>query len=94
FRDVILASHATPASGLERADANLIGGDIATGATNFRQLLARPVLSAQPWRAAPGLYLCSAATPPGPGVHGMGGFHAARLALADVFGLVVPSLAP
>ncbi|NYJ20495.1 phytoene dehydrogenase-like protein [Leifsonia psychrotolerans] len=92
FRDVILASHATPATELERADANLIGGDIATGAASFAQLLARPVMSSQPWRAAPGLYLCSAATPPGPGVHGMGGFHAARLALRQTFGLPMPSL--
>lgn len=94
FRDVILASQATPATELERHDANFIGGDIATGAASFLQLLARPVLSTKPWRAAPGLYLCSAATPPGPGVHGMGGFHAARLALAEVFGLPMPSLAP
>ncbi|GAA3876267.1 NAD(P)/FAD-dependent oxidoreductase [Leifsonia kafniensis] len=94
FRDVILASRATPATELEQADANFIGGDIATGSADFRQLLARPVLSSRPWRAAPGLYLCSAATPPGPGVHGMGGYHAARLALHEVFGLPVPSLAP
>jgi phytoene dehydrogenase-like protein len=92
FREVILASHAIPATELERADANFIGGDIATGAASFAQLVARPVLSTRPWQAAPGLYFCSAATPPGPGVHGMGGFHAARLALHEVFGLPMPSL--
>ncbi|MFT2817054.1 phytoene desaturase family protein [Leifsonia sp. A12D58] len=92
FRDVIIASHATVATELERDDSNFIGGDIATGAAGFRQLVARPVLSSQPWRAAPNLYLCSAASAPGPGVHGMGGFHAARLALRDVFGLPFPSL--
>jgi phytoene dehydrogenase-like protein len=94
FRDQIIASSVTTARDLERGDANLVGGDIATGQVSLRQLVARPVLSPAPWRAGSGLYLCSAATTPGPGVHGMAGFHAAQLALHEVFGRAVPSLAP
>ena len=94
FRDQIIASSVTTARDLERGDANLIGGDIATGEVSLRQLLARPVLSRAPWRAGPGTYLCSAATVPGPGVHGMSGYHAARLALHDVFQRPLPSLSP
>ncbi|MCP2635304.1 NAD(P)/FAD-dependent oxidoreductase [Microbacterium sp. HD4P20] len=94
FRDQVIASSVTTARDLERGDANLIGGDIATGQVSLRQLVARPVLSRAPWRAGRGIYLCSAATVPGPGVHGMGGFHAARLALSEVFGRPAPDLTP
>lgn len=94
FRSVILASRATPATLIERGDANFVGGDISTGSAGIRQLIARPVLSSQPWKAGAGLYLCSAATTPGPGVHGMGGMHAARLALREVFGRSMPDLGP
>lgn len=94
FRDTIVSSRATTALDLERGNANLTGGDIAAGAITLRQLLARPVLSRKPWKAGTGLFLCSAAAVPGPGVHGMGGFHAAKLALREVFGLDVPSLEP
>ena len=94
FRDTIVSSRATTAVELEHGNANLTGGDIAAGAITLRQLLARPVLSRKPWKAGAGLYLCSAAAVPGPGVHGMGGFHSAKLALREVFGLEVPSLAP
>lgn len=63
-------------------NANNVGGDIAVGATTPRQLLARPKFSSDPYRTGmPGVWLCSAATPPGPGVHGMCGVHAARSAL-------------
>jgi phytoene dehydrogenase-like protein len=65
---------------------NLAGGDISGGASTLWQLLARPVPGATPYRTPiPGVYLCSASTPPGGGVHGMCGFNAARAALADVF---------
>lgn len=94
FRDVVLASRATPALSIERGDPNFVGGDIGSGAVDLKRMLARPALAHRPWRAGAGLYLCSAATPPGPGVHGMGGFHAASLALDEVFGLPVPSLRP
>jgi phytoene dehydrogenase-like protein len=94
FRDQIIASSVTTARDLERGDANLVGGDIATGQVSLRQLVARPVLSRVPWRAGRDTYLCSAATYPGPGVHGMSGFHAARLALHEVFGRPMPDLAP
>jgi phytoene dehydrogenase-like protein len=83
FRDRILARSVMTPADLERSNPNLVGGDIAAGATDWRQLLARPT-----WRhyATPvrGLYICSASTPPGPGVHGMCGYFAARRALAEV----------
>jgi phytoene dehydrogenase-like protein len=86
FRDCIVARHKSGPGELEQSNANLAGGDINGGAANLWQLLARPVLSATPYRTpAPGMYLCSASTPPGGGVHGMCGHHAARAALRDVF---------
>ncbi|HEV2096643.1 MAG TPA: NAD(P)/FAD-dependent oxidoreductase [Chthoniobacterales bacterium] len=86
FRDCILARHRTAAADLEKSNANLIGGDINGGAANLAQLIARPVLSATPYRTPlPGVYLCSSSTPPGGGVHGMCGYHAARAALGDLF---------
>ncbi|MCS5736152.1 phytoene desaturase family protein [Herbiconiux daphne] len=96
FRDRIVASAAIPASALQLYNANYVDGDIASGAATFGQLLARPVLSATPWRTPlDGVYLCSASTTPGPGVHGMAGWQAAREALRDVFGITEPpSLAP
>jgi phytoene dehydrogenase-like protein len=95
FTDVVVASRSTSAAEYARYNANYVGGDFGTGAVGIRQVLARPVPGPHPWRTPlKGFYLCSAATPPGPGVHGMSGYHAARLALADVFGLPVPDLAP
>lgn len=86
FRDCILARHKSNAIDLEKSNANLDGGDISGGATNLWQLVARPILSATPYRTPiPGVYLCSASTPPGGGVHGMCGYHAARAALRDVW---------
>ena len=83
FRDVILARTAHDTAAMERHDPNIIGGDIAGGHSGFAQFVRRPTLSLHPW-ATPlqGVYLCSASTPPGAAVHGMGGYHAARLALA------------
>jgi len=70
---------------MESHNPNLVGGDIAGGYSGLSQFVRRPVLSARPWRTPlPGVYLCSASTPPGAGVHGMGGYHAARLALAQL----------
>jgi phytoene dehydrogenase-like protein len=86
FRDCIRARHVMDCRALEARNANLVGGDINGGAANFLQLLARPVLSATPYRTSlPGLYICSSSTPPGGGVHGMCGFHAAEAVLRDCF---------
>jgi phytoene dehydrogenase-like protein len=82
FADRVLARHAMPPAALQAFDANLVGGDLGGGAADLRQFAARPVLSPRPWQTpVPGLFLCSSSTPPGGGVHGMGGWHAARLAL-------------
>jgi phytoene dehydrogenase-like protein len=84
FRDCVLARHKMSGADLGRSNPNLIGGDINGGAANLMQLIARPILSANPYRTPlPGVYLCSASTPPGGGVHGMCGYHAARAAMRD-----------
>jgi phytoene dehydrogenase-like protein len=86
FRDCILARHKMSAADLAKTNANLAGGDISGGAANLRQLIARPVLSPTPYRTPmEGVYLCSSSTPPGGGVHGMCGYHAARVALREIF---------
>lgn len=86
FRDLVLARHVMGTRDLEDRNANYRGGDIGAGATTMRQLIARPRFSPTPYRTAiPGVYLCSASTPPGPGVHGMSGYHAAHLAIRDHF---------
>ncbi|CAH0194402.1 phytoene desaturase family protein [Plantibacter cousiniae (nom. nud.)] len=96
FRDVILTSASMTARDMARYNPNYVLGDIAAGAASFVQLVARPVLSNDPWRTpTPGIFLCSSSTPPGPGVHGLAGWHAARSALRSVFGRDrMPSLAP
>jgi phytoene dehydrogenase-like protein len=87
FRDCILARHKMNAAELGKSNRNLTGGDINGGAANLAQLIARPIFSSTPYRTPlEGVYLCSASTPPGGGVHGMCGFHAARAALRDIFG--------
>jgi phytoene dehydrogenase-like protein len=81
FRELILARHAISPAELEARNRNLVGGDIGGGAADLRQLLFRPAPSV--YRTPlPGVYLCSSATPPGGGVHGMCGYGAARAALA------------
>ncbi|QAY73022.1 NAD(P)/FAD-dependent oxidoreductase [Agromyces protaetiae] len=96
FRDLVLASASRTAIDVEAHNPNYVLGDISAGEPDFAQLLRRPVLSPDPWRTpARGIYLCSASTPPGPGVHGLGGWHAARSALRHEFGITAaPSLAP
>ncbi len=92
FRDCVLARHSAGASLLERSNANLVGGDINGGASDLWHLFARPVVSPAPYRTpVRGLYLCSSSTPPGGGVHGMCGYHAARTALRDIFGKHLPA---
>jgi phytoene dehydrogenase-like protein len=86
FRDCILERHSMGPADMERRNANLVGGDIGGGAMNLTQLAARPIASLNPY-ATPlrGVYLCSSSTPPGVGVHGMCGYHAARAALKRAF---------
>jgi phytoene dehydrogenase-like protein len=84
FRERILARHVLAPADLERRNANLIGGDVAGGSNALDQLLFRPVPSLLPYRTPlGGLYICSAATFPGGGVHGVPGHAAARLALLE-----------
>lgn len=86
FKERILARHTLDTAALETYNANYIGGDIIGGAADIRQLFTRPALRSSPYRtAAKGLYLCSASTPPGGGVHGLCGFHAAKRVLKDLF---------
>ena len=71
---------------LEEYNPNYIGGDINGGIMNIGQLFTRPALRLSPYRtSAKGIYICSSSTPPGGGVHGMCGYHAAKRALKDVF---------
>jgi phytoene dehydrogenase-like protein len=95
FRDTVLAAVGSSASDIERSNPNYVGGDISSGAVNLGQLLSRPTI-VEPWRTpVPGVYLCSSSTSPGPGVHGLAGYHAARSALRHEFGIVADSdLAP
>jgi phytoene dehydrogenase-like protein len=83
FRSRILARSVMAPADLERGNANLVGGDIAAGVSDMRQFFTRPT-----WRlystSARGVYICSAATPPGVGVHGLCGYFAAHRALREV----------
>lgn len=90
FRDRILAHHSVTAAARERINPNDIGGDVLGGSFTLVQAIRRPVVSPQPWRTPlAGVYLASASTPPGPAVHGMNGWHAARTALHDLTGVKV-----
>ena len=85
FRERIVASNVRTPADLEAYNANYAGGDIITGANTPVQLLFRPRLALDPYSTgARGLYICSAATPPGAGAHGIGGYNAARSALRDL----------
>ena len=82
FRDVVLARATKTAVQMEEHNANYVGGDISSGAATLRQIIARPVLRWSPHATPnPTFFLCSQSTPPGPGVHGMCGYFAARAAL-------------
>lgn len=96
FRDVVVAARSVPASRLAGHNANLIGGDIGVGGNNMFSALTGPTVQWNPWATPiPRAYLCSSATPPGGGVHGMAGLYAARTVLRREFGLEsIPDLAP
>jgi phytoene dehydrogenase-like protein len=85
FRELVLARSARGPAELEAHNRNLVGGDLNGGLMDLRQLYTRPSVQLVPYRTPlRGVYLCSASTPPGGGVHGMCGFAAARLALSDL----------
>jgi phytoene dehydrogenase-like protein len=85
FRELILARSTLGPRELEAHNRNLVGGDLNGGATDLGQVLRRPALRLAPWETPlEGVYLCSASTPPGGGVHGMCGFWAARAALSSL----------
>ncbi|MHA3022704.1 phytoene desaturase family protein [Mycobacterium sp. BMJ-28] len=96
FRDIVVATRSVPASRLADHNANLVGGDIGVGGNNMISALAGPTPRLNPWTTPiPKAYLCSSATPPGGGVHGMAGYYAARTVLRREFGIrKLPSLAP
>jgi phytoene dehydrogenase-like protein len=90
FRDRILAKHTMNTAQVEAYNPNYIGGDINGGVIDLGQIFTRPALRSSPYRtSAKGLYLCSSSTPPGGGVHGMCGYHAAKRALKDVFSITI-----
>ena len=96
FRDLILGSRCIPAAELSAHNANYRGGDIAVGQVSMYRMAARPVAKWDPYRTSiENVYLCSASTPPGPGVHGMSGLHAATRVLKQQFGIrSLPDISP
>ncbi|QQT61826.1 NAD(P)/FAD-dependent oxidoreductase [Sphingobacterium multivorum] len=90
FKETILAKHSFSPMELEKYNPNYIGGDINGGIMDISQLYSRPILALNPYRTSVDtIYLCSSSTPPGGGVHGMCGYHAARTALKEHFGLLL-----
>jgi phytoene dehydrogenase-like protein len=86
FKRIILAKHTMDSAQMEEYNPNYIGGDINGGVIDIGQLFTRPALRWSPYKtSAKGIYICSSSTPPGGGVHGMCGYHAAKKALKDVF---------
>lgn len=96
FRDVVVGVRSVPAAELSAHNANLVGGDIGVGGNNMASALTGPTLRWNPWSTPiPRAYLCSSATPPGGGVHGMAGFYAARTVLRREFGITdLPAVSP
>lgn len=96
FRDTIVAVSSRTAVDVQNMNPNYVGGDIAAGAPTLGQIIRRPVLSPDPWRTPiRGVYLATASVAPGPGVHGLGGWHAALSALRHEFGTRLwPDLSP
>jgi phytoene dehydrogenase-like protein len=91
FKSTILARHTMNTQQIEAYNPNYIGGDINGGIMDVSQLYTRPALRISPYRTSKkGLYICSSSTPPGGGVHGMCGYHAARQALSDLFDIKIP----
>jgi phytoene dehydrogenase-like protein len=87
FGERVLARHVRSVSAMEAHNANYVGGDVVTGANVARQLVFRPRVALDPYSTGiPGVYLCSAATPPGAGAHGMCGYNAATSALRPLDG--------
>jgi phytoene dehydrogenase-like protein len=88
FKEVVLARHTYNTAQIEAYNPNYIGGDINGGIIDLRQLYTRPAMRWSPYTTpAKGIYICSSSTPPGGGVHGMCGYHAARKALKEEFGI-------
>jgi phytoene dehydrogenase-like protein len=96
FRDVVAAVRSVPAARLAEHNANLVGGDIGVGGNTLFHALVGPTPRLNPWSTPiPKVYLCSSATPPGGGVHGMSGYYAARTVLRREFGIKkLPKLSP
>jgi phytoene dehydrogenase-like protein len=93
FRDLILARHATTCAAFEAYNPNFVGGAVTGGAADITQLFTRPVARWNPYTTPhKRLFLCSASTPPGGGVHGMCGFHAARVAYRRLVGVEIAAL--
>ncbi|WP_324274029.1 hypothetical protein [Blastococcus brunescens] len=96
FRDTVLERYTKNAVAMEQWNPSYLGGDISNGQATLRQMLARPVPRWNTYKTPmTGVYLASAATPPGPAVHGACGDNAAQVALREVFGVrTVPPLRP
>lgn len=94
FRDTVVQARCIPAAYMADHNANYVGGDIGAGTATLGRMLGLPAptgLVVDPYEAGTsGVYLCSASVPPGPGVHGMGGWHVARRVLAREFGISDP----
>lgn len=96
FRDLVVGARCVPAAQMSSHNANYVGGDIVVGGATLFAAMVGPTLRLDPWTTPiPKAYLCSSATPPGTGVHGMAGFYAARTLLRREFGIgELPDLAP